>query len=206
MIKFTLPPLPYSYGALAPHIDSETMETHHGRHHQGYVDKLNDALTAYPNAPENLEDLLVEIEAYNRAVRNNAGGHYNHTLFWESMAKGSGVHGPSGLLHDAFVRDFGRYTNFIEQFTQHATSLFGSGWTWLCATKEGKLSILNTANQDNPLMGDIVAEGKPILGLDVWEHAYYLQYKNERKKYVQAFWSIVNWEKVAERYASIIDG
>lgn len=206
MIKFTLPPLPYDYEALAPNIDSITMKTHHGRHHQGYVDKLNNALAAYPDAPDHLETLLIQIQDYNLAVRNNAGGHYNHSLFWESMAPGSGVLGPSGLLHDALVRDFGGFTNFIDKFTQQAMQLFGSGWTWLCATKEGALSIMNTPNQDNPLMGDIVAEGQPILGLDVWEHAYYLQYKNERQRYIQAFWPIVNWVKVTERYAMITDG
>ena len=205
MIKFTLPPLPYSHEALRPHIDSETMKIHHGRHHQGYVDKLNTALAAYPDASGDLETLLGQITNYNLAVRNNAGGHYNHSLFWESMAPGSGVLGPSGLLHDALVRDFGGFTRFTNTFTQHAQQLFGSGWTWLCASKTGVLSIMNTPNQDNPLMEDIAAEGKPILGLDVWEHAYYLKYKNERPRYIQAFWSIVNWVKVTERYATIID-
>lgn len=206
MIKFTLPQLPYDYEALAPNIDSVTMKIHHGRHHQGYVDKLNNALAAYPDAPNDLETLLIQIKDYNLAVRNNAGGHYNHSLFWTSMAPGSGVIGPSGLLHDALVRDFGGFTSFVDKFTQEAQQLFGSGWTWLCASKTGDLSIMNTPNQDNPLMGDIPAKGKPILGLDVWEHAYYLQYKNERQRYIQAFWPIINWVKVTERYAMIIDG
>lgn len=206
MIKFTLPQLPYDYEALSPNIDSVTMKIHHDRHHQGYVDKLNNALAAYPDAPNDLETLLIKIKDYNLTVRNNAGGHYNHSLFWASMAPGSGVIGPSGLLHDALVRDFGGFNSFIDKFTQEAQQLFGSGWTWLCATKTGDLSIMSTSNQDNPLMGDIVAAGKPILGLDVWEHAYYLQYKNERQRYIKAFWPIVNWVKVAERYAMIIDG
>ena len=194
-----LPKLPYAYDALEPHIDAQTMEIHHTKHHQGYVNKLNDALTKAPNLQKtSLEELLRGIgtvpEAIRTAVRNNGGGHANHTLFWQVMApKGGGK--PSGKLADAITKTFGGFDTFKEQFTAAATGRFGSGWAWLILLN-GKLSIESTANQDSPIM-----EGKtPILGLDVWEHAYYLKYQNRRPDYIKAWWNVINWPEVARRF------
>ena len=196
-----LPKLPYAYDALEPHIDAQTMEIHHTKHHQGYVNKLNDALTKAPNLQKtSLEELLRGIgtvpEAIRTAVRNNGGGHANHTLFWQVMApKGGGK--PSGKLADAITKTFGGFDTFKEQFTAAATGRFGSGWAWLILLN-GKLSIESTANQDSPIM-----EGKtPILGLDVWEHAYYLKYQNRRPDYIKAWWNVINWPEVARRFES----
>ena len=196
-----LPKLPYAYDALEPHIDAQTMEIHHTKHHQGYVTKLNAALEKAPDLQKtSLEELLRGIatvpEAIRTAVRNNGGGHANHTLFWQVMApKGGGE--PSGKLGDAISKTFGGFAAFQEQFTAAATTRFGSGWAWLVLLN-GKLAIESTANQDSPIM-----EGKtPVLGLDVWEHAYYLKYQNRRPDYLTAWWNVVNWDKVAERFGA----
>ena len=196
-----LPKLPYAYDALEPHIDAQTMEIHHTKHHQGYVTKLNAALEKAPDLQKtSLEELLRGIatvpEAIRTAVRNNGGGHANHTLFWQVMApKGGGE--PSGKLGDAISKTFGGFAAFQEQFTAAATTRFGSGWAWLVLLN-GKLAIESTANQDSPIM-----EGKtPVLGLDVWEHAYYLKYQNRRPDYIKAWWNVINWPEVARRFES----
>jgi Fe-Mn family superoxide dismutase len=194
-----LPSLPYAFDALEPHIDAQTMQIHHGKHHAGYVNNLNAALDKHPELQQqSLEDLLGGInkvpEDIRTAVRNNAGGHANHSMFWTIMtAKGGGE--PTGKLADAIKKSFGDFARFKEQFTQAATTRFGSGWAWLTATK-GKLEISSTPNQDSPLM-----EGKfPVMGLDVWEHAYYLKYQNRRAEYITAWWNVVNWAEIGKRY------
>lgn len=207
-MTYTLPDLPYPKDALEPHIDARTMEIHHDKHHAGYVAKANAALegTAFAkddcpvNACQNLSDLPADKRG---AVRNNAGGVLNHAIFWAVMApagKGGGG-APSGALADAINRDFGSFDKFKEAFANAAATRFGSGWAWL-VVKNGKLEVGSTANQDNPLMGDAVAgmSGTPILGLDVWEHAYYLNYQNKRPDYIDAFWNVVNWPKVGEYF------
>ena len=194
----TLPPLPYDYGALEPHIDARTMEIHHTKHHQGYVTNLNAALEKAPNLQnKSLEDLLGNLDAVpesvRTAVRNNGGGHWNHSMFWQIMGPAAGAE-PTGKLADAMKSAFGDFAQFKEKFAAAATSRFGSGWAWLLADG-GKLSIESTPNQDNPVM-----QGKsPILGLDVWEHAYYLKYQNRRADYIGAWWNVVNWDVVAKR-------
>ncbi len=195
----TLPPLPYDYAALEPHIDAQTMQIHHGKHHQGYVNNLNAAIEKAPElAGWTLDDLCRNIakvpEAVRTAVRNNAGGHWNHSLFWQQMKPGgSGV--PAGKLADAVNAAFGDFNGFKEKFAAAAAGRFGSGWAWLVAGG-GKVSVESSPNQDNPLM-----EGKtPILGVDVWEHAYYLKYQNRRPDYIAAWWNVVNWDDVARRY------
>jgi Fe-Mn family superoxide dismutase len=194
----TLPPLPYDYGALEPHIDARTMEIHHTKHHQGYVTNLNAALEKAPNLQnKSLEDLLGNLDAVpesvRTAVRNNGGGHWNHSMFWQIMGPATGGE-PTGKLADAMKSAFGGFAQFKEKFAAAATGRFGSGWAWLLA-EGGKLSIESTPNQDNPVM-----QGKsPILGLDVWEHAYYLKYQNRRADYIGAWWNVVNWEEVAKR-------
>lgn len=197
--KFELPALPYAYDALAPTIDARTMEIHHGKHHQGYVDKLNAALEKHPElVGKPLEELLGNLSAVpediRAAVQNNGGGHYNHSLFWEIMSPGAGGE-PSGELGAVITQSFGDFTKFKEEFSAAAANRFGSGWAWL-TIKAGKLAVYSTANQDNPIMqGD-----KPILGLDVWEHAYYLNYQNRRPDYIAAWWGLVNWVKANEIY------
>ena len=197
---FTLPKLPYAYDALSPYIDALTMEIHHTKHHQGYVNKLNAALKNVTSHHEKIEDVLTNIQDYNQQVRNNAGGHYNHTLFWESMAPTNQAKQPRGALKQAIARDFGTLEQCIEKFSVQAISLFGAGWTWICLDTQGKLHILNTPNQDNPLMHHEKHALVPLLCLDVWEHAYYLKYQNRRADYVKAFWNIVNWEVVSQRF------
>ena len=200
--KHTLPLLPYAFDALEPHIDAQTMQIHHDKHHQAYVSNLNAALDKHPELYEkNLEDLLRGItsvpEDIRTAVRNNGGGHHNHSLFWTIMApagKGGGGE-PSGALADAIKKAFGDFARFKEQLSTAATTRFGSGWGWL-AVADGKIEVWSTANQDSPLMERKV----PILGLDVWEHAYYLKYQNRRADYVAAWWNVVNWPEVANRY------
>jgi Fe-Mn family superoxide dismutase len=198
--KHTLPPLPYDHAALEPHIDAQTMQIHHGRHHQAYVTNLNAALDKHPELYEkNLEELLRGInsvpEDIRTAVRNNGGGHHNHSLFWTIMAPAGGGGEPSGALADAIKQAFGGVAPFKEQLSAAGTTRFGSGWAWL-ALASGKLEVFSTANQDSPLM-----DGKiPVLGLDVWEHAYYLKYQNRRADYVAAWWNVVNWAEVAKRY------
>jgi Fe-Mn family superoxide dismutase len=198
-MAFTLPPLPYAFDALEPHIDAQTMQIHHGKHHQAYVNNLNAAIEKAPElANRSLDDLMRGIdkvpESVRTAVRNNGGGHWNHTMFWEIMAPKAGGE-PSGALGDAIRSAFGDFAKFREQFAAAGTGRFGSGWAWLVADG-GKVSVTSTPNQDTPLM-----EGKQaILGLDVWEHAYYLKYQNRRPDYITAWWNVVNWSAVAKRY------
>jgi Fe-Mn family superoxide dismutase len=199
-MAYTLPPLPYPTNALEPSIDAQTMEIHHGRHHKAYVDNLNKALEGQAAlAAKPIEQLLREInqvpESIRTAVRNNGGGHANHAMFWEIMAKGAGGK-PSGPLEDAIKSTFGDFSSFQQQLKQAAVSRFGSGWAWLVLAG-GKLQILSTANQDSPYMDGQM----PILGIDVWEHAYYLKYQNKRPDYVDAWWNVVNWNAVAKRYS-----
>ncbi len=200
-MSFELPPLPYAYDALEPHIDANTMQIHHGKHHAAYVNNLNAALTGTPHEGKSLEELMSIVSQLSPAVRNNGGGHYNHSLFWTVLSPNGGG-APTGELASAIARDFGSFETFKEKFAQAAATRFGSGWAWLCAEK-GKLSICSTPNQDNPLM-DVVTDchGIPVLGLDVWEHAYYLKYQNRRPDYISAFWNVVNWEEVSRRYAA----
>jgi Fe-Mn family superoxide dismutase len=197
-MAFTLPPLPYDFGALEPHIDAKTMEIHHGKHHQTYVNNLNAAIEKAPElASKSLDDLIRNVdkapEAVRTAIRNNGGGHWNHSMFWQIMSPNAGGE-PGGNLGNAVRSAFGDFAKFREQFSAAATGRFGSGWAWL-VNNGGKLSITSTPNQDNPLM-----EGqKAILGLDVWEHAYYLKYQNRRPDYIQAWWNVVNWKEVEKR-------
>ena len=198
---FTLPTLPYAPEALEPYIDKQTMEIHHGKHHNAYVTNLNAAIkdTAYANME--LEEIMAKVTDKFPAIRNNGGGHYNHMLFWESLKPG-GRGGPQGELLTAINAAFGSFDAFKTAFSNEAKSRFGSGWAWLSVDKNGKLFISSTPNQDNPLMTRLVKQqGRPLLGLDVWEHAYYLKYQNRRPDYITAFWNVVNWEKVAERFA-----
>ena len=196
---FKMIPLPYSYGALEPHIDARTMEIHFSKHHLGYTNKLNAAVAGTPLAKLTIEEILTSLDLENKTLRNNAGGYYNHNLFWASMSsKGGGE--PSGALSAAIIKQFGSYNDFKNQLTETANKQFGSGWAWLVIDKTGKLSVVGTANQDNPLMPNIGVSGTPILALDVWEHAYYLQYQNKRNNYVEAFFKVINWNAVAKRY------
>ncbi len=200
-MAYSLPQLPYEYDALEPHIDKETMNIHHTKHHNTYVTNLNAALEGQEAlAAKSLEDLLADIESVpeniRTAVRNNGGGHANHTLFWEILSPNGGGQ-PEGELAEALTAKFGSFENFKEEFAKAATTRFGSGWAWL-TVKNGELELYSTANQDSPLM-----EGKtPILGLDVWEHAYYLNYQNRRPEYINSFWNVVNWDEVSKRYAA----
>lgn len=199
-MAFTLAPLPYSYDALEPHIDTLTMQIHHDKHHQAYVDNLNKAVAGSDNETKSLEDLVKKAGSISPAVRNNGGGHWNHTFFWESLAgKAGGM--PTGGLSDAINTAFGSFDAFKEKFNQAGITRFGSGWAWLLV-KDGKLEISSTPNQDNPLMDVADVKGTPLLGADVWEHAYYLKYQNKRADYLSAFWNVVNWNKVAERFAA----
>ena len=197
-MSFELPKLPYAYAALEPHVDARTMEIHHTKHHQGYVTKLNAAVAGTPEEGKSLEELMANISKLSTGVRNNGGGHYNHSLFWEVMTpNGSGA--PTGDLADAINLAFGSFDKFKEDFNNAAGTRFGSGWAWLIK-HDGKLAVTSTPNQDNPLMDIAEVKGTPILGLDVWEHAYYLNYQNRRPDYISAWWNVVNWEKVAENF------
>ncbi len=204
-MAFSLPPLPYPSNALEPHIDAKTMEIHHGKHHAAYVNNLNKALEGKPDLEKkSIEQLLSKIqdipEAIRGAVRNNGGGHWNHTLFWNILnAKGGGK--PTGEIAAAIDRDFGNFDTFKEKFNQAATTRFGSGWAWL-VVNGGKLIIGSTPNQDNPLMDVSDLKGTPVFGLDVWEHAYYLNYQNRRPDYIAAFWNVLDWNAVAKNYAA----
>ena len=206
MTQHTLPPLPYAYDALAPHIDAHTMEIHHSKHHQTYVNNLNAAVQGTPFAKVPVEQLIADLdrlpEAIRPAVRNNGGGHANHSLFWTVMAPaGQGGGGtPSGALAQAIERDLGGMEAFQKAFTQAALTRFGSGWAWLVVNAQGKLAVESSANQDSPLMAGIGSGSTPILGLDVWEHAYYLQYQNRRPEYIAAFFQVIRWDEVAHRY------
>lgn len=200
-MAFELPKLDYSYNALEPYIDAQTMEIHHTKHHGAYTTNLNNALANIPNAPTNIEDILREVSKYPVAVRNNGGGYYNHNLFWKVMKpNGGGL--PQGDLADAINRYFGSFDKFKEVFSNAAATRFGSGWAWLIVKSDGSLAVTSTPNQDNPLMDVVEEKGKPILGLDVWEHAYYLKYQNRRPEYISAFWNVINWDEVSRRLNS----
>lgn len=197
-MAFTLPALPYPHDALEPHIDSATMQIHHGKHHQAYVDNLNKAIAGTPNENKSLEELVRAAGSISPAVRNNGGGHWNHTFFWESLS-GKGGGEPTGKLADVIKAVFGSFDAFKEKFNNAGMTRFGSGWAWLIV-KDGKLEITSTPNQDNPLMDVAEVKGTPLLGVDVWEHAYYLKYQNKRADYLAAFWNVVDWAKVSGRF------
>ncbi|HLV63312.1 superoxide dismutase [Galbibacter sp.] len=199
-MAFDLPKLPYAYDALEPHLDARTMEIHHTKHHQGYTSKLNAAIEGTDLDGKSIEDILSGLDMNNGAVRNNGGGFYNHSLFWEIMSPDGGG-APSGELASAIDNAFGSFDKFKEEFSAAAGSRFGSGWAWLCVHKGGKVEVCSTPNQDNPLMPGTGCEGTPILGLDVWEHAYYLNYQNRRPDYIAAFFNVINWDKVSQLYA-----
>lgn len=202
---FTQAPLPYKSNALEPAIDQQTMEIHYGKHHKAYVDNLNAQIKTYPELDKlNVEQIQQQISKYNAAVRNNGGGHFNHTFFWESLAPTNKTGKANAKLLKQIDQDFGSFKAFQEQFNQAATSRFGSGWAWLIVNSQGKLEVTSTPNQDNPLMDIAEKKGQLLLGLDVWEHAYYLKYQNRRADYTKAFWSVVNWNKVNERYTKAV--
>lgn len=198
-----LPPLPYGYDGLEPHIDGRTMEIHHTKHHQGYVNNLNAALEKHPELEKkSVEDLLKDLnsipEDIRTAVRNNGGGHVNHSMFWPTMSPDGGGE-PEGELADAIISTFGSFSDFKDQFSKAAAGRFGSGWAWLCLDRGGKLTITSTPNQDNPMSDGL----RPVVGLDVWEHAYYLKYQNRRAEYISAWWNVVNWKQVAKNYSAV---
>lgn len=199
-MAFDLPQLPYDFNALEPHIDAKTMEIHHGKHHNAYVTNLNKALEGSDLAGKTLEELMKNISSAPVAVRNNGGGHYNHSLFWTVLSPNGGGE-PSGELATAINEKFGSFAAFKEEFEKAAATRFGSGWAWLSVDGSGKLQVSSTPNQDNPVMDVADVKGTPILGIDVWEHAYYLKYQNKRPEYIGAFWNAVNWEEVSKRYA-----
>jgi len=200
-MSFEQPKLPYDFNALEPHIDARTMEIHYGKHHAAYVNNLNGAIEGTDAAGKSLDDIMKNISSYAPAVRNNGGGHWNHSLFWTVMSPNGGGQ-PTGALADAINADLGGFDAFKEAFSKAAATRFGSGWAWLCV-ENGKLKVCSTPNQDNPLM-DVVTDcnGTPVLGLDVWEHAYYLNYQNRRPDYVAAFFNVINWDEVSRRYQS----
>ncbi len=199
-MAFELPKLKYAYDALEPNIDARTMEIHHTKHHQGYTNKLNAAIEGTDLEGKTIENILINLDTDNKAVRNNGGGFYNHSLFWDVMnPEGKGR--LSGDLKDAIEAEFGSFEAFKDAFSSAAATRFGSGWAWLCVHEGGKVEVCSTANQDNPLMPGIGCEGTPILGLDVWEHAYYLNYQNRRPDYIEAFFNVINWNEVERRYA-----
>ncbi|RNC92368.1 MAG: superoxide dismutase [Allomuricauda sp.] len=198
-MAFELPNLSYAYDALEPHIDARTMEIHHTKHHNGYTTKLNGAIAGTDLEGKTIEDILSNLDMSNGAVRNNGGGFYNHTLFWSIMSPDGGG-SPAGELESAINDAFGSFDAFKEKFSAAAGTRFGSGWAWLCVQKGGKLEICSTPNQDNPLMPDTGCGGHPILALDVWEHAYYLNYQNRRPDYVAAFFNVIDWGEVAKKY------
>ena len=201
MPKFELPNLPYDYDALEPYIDKQTMEIHHTKHHNAYVTNLNKAVEGTDMEGKSLEDLMKKVSGLPTAVRNNGGGHYNHSLFWTLMKKGGG-RVPSGELEKEITSTFGSFEEFKKKFSEAAATRFGSGWAWLVVTN-GKLAVTSTPNQDNPLMDVADVKGTPILGLDVWEHAYYLKYQNKRPEYIENWWNVVNWEEVSKRLAEV---
>ena len=195
-MAFELPQLPYAKDALEPHIDAKTMEIHHGKHHSGYTTKLNGALEGSGKESDTIETILENLDMNNAALRNNGGGYYNHCLFWEVMSPNGGGT-PSGALAQAIDTAYGSFEDFKTAFSNAAATQFGSGWAWLCVQKGGGVEVCSSANQDNPLMPGIGCGGTPILGLDVWEHAYYLNYQNRRPDYINAFFNVINWEKVS---------
>lgn len=202
-MPYTLPKLPYAYDALEPHVDAKTMEIHHTKHHQTYVDKLNEAVDGTPLADKPVEELIRDLdavpEAKRGAVRNHGGGHANHSLFWTVMSPNGGGQ-PDGDLAKAIDSDFGGFDKFKEAFTKAAVGRFGSGWAWLTVDGKGKLAVEDSGNQDSPLMKGVGSGNTPILGLDVWEHAYYLKYQNRRPEYIAAFYNVIDWKEVARRY------
>lgn len=197
-MAFTLPPLPYAFNALEPHIDALTMQIHHGKHHQAYVDNLNKAIAGTENENKSLEDLIASAGKISPAVRNNGGGHWNHSFFWEILGPNAGGQ-PSGKLADAINQTFGSFDALKEKVNTAGATRFGSGWAWLIVNN-GKLEVSSTPNQDNPLMDVAEVKGKPILGIDVWEHAYYLKYQNRRPEYLTNIWNVINWNKVAGHF------
>ena len=198
-MAFELPQLNYAYDALEPHIDARTMEIHHSKHHNGYTSKLNTAISGTDQDGSDIVALLKSLDVNNMAVRNNGGGYYNHCLFWDVMNPNN-KQSLSGELEDAINSAFGSFENFKDEFSKAAATQFGSGWAWLCVHPGGKLEVCSTPNQDNPLMPGIGCGGTPVLGLDVWEHAYYLNYQNRRPDYIEAFFSVINWGEVAKRF------
>jgi superoxide dismutase, Fe-Mn family len=199
-MAFSLPALPYAHDALEPHIDKQTMEIHHGKHHQAYVDNLNKAVAGTENEGKSLEDLLKNVGSLTPAIRNNGGGHWNHTFFWETLAPHAGGT-PTGALAEAINSTFGSFDALKEKVNAAGTTRFGSGWAWLIV-KDGKLEVTSTPNQDNPLMDVAEVKGTPLLGIDVWEHAYYLKYQNRRPEYLTNIWNVISWAKVSERFAA----
>lgn len=199
-MSYELPKLPYEYDALEPSIDARTMEIHHTKHHQGYTNKFNNAIEGTDLENQNIEDIFASVSEHSTAVRNNGGGFYNHSLFWTILAPNAGGT-PTGDLAEAIDNQFGSFDAFKEEFASAAGGRFGSGWAWLIVNADGDLEITSTPNQDNPLMDVADVQGTPILGLDVWEHAYYLNYQNRRPDYISSFWNVVNWDKVAEYYS-----
>lgn len=199
-MAFELPKLPYAYDALEPHIDAKTMEIHHTKHHNGYTSKLNDAIKGTDLEGKSIENILTGLKMDNAAVRNNGGGFYNHSLFWTILSPNGGGK-PNGELAQAIDSAFGSFDGFKDKFTTAAGTRFGSGWAWLCVHKGGKVEVCSSPNQDNPLMPEVGCGGHPILGLDVWEHAYYLNYQNKRPEYIEAFFKIINWDEVSKLYA-----
>jgi Fe-Mn family superoxide dismutase len=199
-MAFTLPDLPYAHNALEPHIDARTMEIHHGKHHAGYTTNLNNAIAGTPLEGQTIEQIMATAGQHPAAVRNNAGGYWNHDLFWKVMSPQGGGE-PSGALADAINTAFGSFAAFKDLFSKAGAGQFGSGWAWLIKGADGKLAVTSTPNQDNPLMDVAAVKGTPILGVDVWEHAYYLNYQNRRPDYIAAWWNVVNWDEVAARFA-----
>ncbi len=202
-MAFELPKLPYAFNALEPHIDARTMEIHHGKHHQAYVTNLNNAIAGTETEKMSIEDICKNISKFQPVVRNNGGGHYNHSLFWTVMKQGGGGN-PSGKLGDAINASFGTFEEFKTKFNNAGITRFGSGWAWLIVGSDKKLAICSTPNQDNPLMDIAETKGTPILALDVWEHAYYLNYQNRRPDYANAWWNVINWEEVAGRFSKAL--
>ena len=201
-MAFELPALPYAYDALEPHIDARTMEIHLSKHHNGYTNNLNNAIAGTELEGQPILNLLSDMDMNNGALRNNGGGYFNHSLFWEVMSPDGGGE-PTGELAEAINAAYGSFEAFKDAFSKAAATRFGSGWAWLCVHEGGKVEVCSSANQDNPLMPGIGCGGAPILGLDVWEHAYYLNYQNRRPDYINAFFSVINWEKVSENFAAV---
>ena len=206
IMAFELPALPYAHSALEPHIDTKTMEIHHGKHHQAYVTNLNNAVAADPKAQgKTIEELVASISKYAPAIRNNGGGHWNHSFFWQIMSPTGGGE-PKGEIAFAITGAFGSFENLKKEFATAGTTRFGSGWAWLCVDANKTLFVSSTPNQDNPLMDVAEKKGTPLLALDVWEHAYYLHYQNRRPDYIAAFWSVVNWDEVNNRFKKAVGG
>tara|TARA_B100000809_G_scaffold107339_1_gene105806 strand:+ start:4517 stop:5125 length:609 start_codon:yes stop_codon:yes gene_type:complete len=200
-MAFELPQISYAYDALEPNIDAKTMEIHHSKHHQGYTNNLNNAIAGSESEGKSIEDILATLDMSNGAVRNNGGGFYNHRLFWEVLSpNGGGL--PTGELATAIDAAFGSFDAFKDAFSKAAATQFGSGWAWLCVAKGGEVNVCSTPNQDNPLMPGVTCNNQPILGLDVWEHAYYLNYQNRRPDYINAFFNVINWAEVSAKYAA----